>query len=171
MCSAPPPRSNVLARSSAWSLRRNTPRSNVLVMCSAPPPRSDLLARSSARCWSRHFILPTCTRRPPTAPCFFLKSLFLLLFFGGISPPCLLCSSPSEPGSWQWAKCKQKTEHECAVCHSIFNVCARALCNRVWLHEVRARASKDSAPRFRRRHKFITQSSMSQIVVVTTRDL
>ena len=32
-----------------------------------------------------------------------------------------LCSSPSEPGSWQWAKCKQKTEHKCAVCHSIFN--------------------------------------------------
>ncbi len=53
-----------------------------------------------------------------------------------------LCSSPSEPGSWQWAKCKQKTEHKCAVCHSIFNVCARALCNRVWLHEVRARATE-----------------------------
>ena len=41
----------------------------------------------------------------------------------------------------------KKTEHKCAVCHSIFNVCARKSCNRVWLHEVRARANGGERPK------------------------
>jgi len=60
--------------------------------------------------------LPTCTRCPPTAPCFCLESLFAFVFLGAGR---LLLSFPpsSEPFSWQ-------REQTCEACHAAALVCS-----------------------------------------------
>ena len=108
----------------------------------------------SARCWSRHLTLPTCTRRPPTAPCFFLKSLFLLLFFWGRSRRracCVLRRRNLAHGSGRSVSKKQNIN---ALYATVYLMCARAhcvtACGSTLHHEVRARATEVSDRRLLR---------------------